>query len=178
MFATRGCAADCPVLTTPQSGKAIRTRQSRLPPGQPTLLQPGCATVLQFSTMSVKNEDHASSDSRRPSAWLLGTRRWWLAPAAETLEPKAQNSYVAGVRSECFVPDRSARSFSIHTAAERDRGVRRAQTTSPDRHSASSHAGSYSTMRAGSSSPSHAAAGAKPSSCSMIAFRLSGPSIW
>src|SRR6185369_17790368 len=45
-------------------------------------------------------------------------------------------------------------------SADRVNGVRRAQTTSPDRHSASSHVGSYSTMRAGNSSPSHAAAGA------------------
>src|SRR5262245_9315201 len=62
---------------------------------------------------------------------------------------------------------------------DRKGGVSLAQTTSPERHNESSQDGSYSCRRLGSSSPSHAEAGAsKPSNCSMIALTLSGPSIW
>src|SRR4029077_16400364 len=64
------------------------------------------------------------------------------------------------------------RAFStpFSEAIDRDSGVSLAQTISPERHNASSHAGSYSIRRLGRSSPSHAAAGAsKPSNCSIMA---------
>src|ERR1700730_17726550 len=69
------------------------------------------------------------------------------------------------------------RSFSAPFFADAA-GVSRAHITSPDKHNASSHEGSYSTRRAGNTSPSQAAAGAsKPSNWSITAETLSGPSI-
>ena len=76
-------------------------------------------------------------------------------------ELQSANSFVATERSECFAPDRNRaffRPFSTAANVQAESGAPRPLHRT--RHKASSQAGSYSTIRAGSSSPSQAAAGA------------------